>query len=289
MATGRHITEEQQRYLEMLQVAQQAAAANGLYSPAHEHDSCGVGMVANIKGFKSHTIIEQGLEVLNNLEHRGAECCDPETGDGSGIMFQIPDAFFRKIAPSLGFELPAAGQYGVGMVFLPPQEKACADCQTIIQETVEAEGQEFLGWRDVPVNPDSIGWLAQSRLPVIRQFFVGCGDNAIDSGVLERKLFVVRRVIEQTAFERRLGDGENFYLCSLSVNRIVYKGLIKSSQIPSFYLDIQDDDVTSAFAMVHSRFSTNTLGAWPLAHPYRMICHNGEINTLRGNIHGPNS
>ncbi|MEC9140626.1 MAG: glutamate synthase large subunit, partial [Chloroflexota bacterium] len=242
------------------------------------------GMVANIKGLKSHTIIEQGLEVLNNLEHRGAECCDPETGDGSGIMFQTPDAFFRKIAPSLGFELPAVGQYGVGMVFLPPEDKACTDCQTIIQETVEAEGQEFLGWRDVPVNPDSIGWLAQSRMPVIRQFFVGCGDNAIDSGVLERKLFVIRRVIEQTAFERRLGDGENFYLCSLSVNRIVYKGLIKSSQIPSFYLDIQDDDVTSAFAMVHSRFSTNTLGAWPLAHPYRMICHNGEINTLRGNI-----
>ncbi len=284
MAINRRITKEQQQYLEALQVAQKSAAEKGLYSPEHEHDACGVGMVANILGKKSHTIIEQGLEVLNNLEHRGAECCDPETGDGSGIMFQIPDTFFRKIAPTLGFELPPVGQYGVGMVFLPPQDEPCADCQTIIQETVEAEGQKFLGWRDVPVNPDSIGWLARSRLPVIRQFFVGRGDDTTDSATLERKLFVIRRVIEQTAFERNLGDGENFYLCSLSVNRIVYKGLLKSSQIPSFYLDIQDEDVTSAFAMVHSRFSTNTLGAWPLAHPYRMICHNGEINTLRGNI-----
>ena len=249
MLINRHITEEQQQYLEALQVAQKSAAEKGLYSPENEHDSCGVGMVANILGKKSHTIIEQGLEVLNNLEHRGAECCDPDTGDGSGIMFQLPDAFFRKVAPSLGFELPPVGQYGVGMVFLPPQDEPCADCQTIIKETVEAEGQKFLGWRDVPVNPDSIGWLARSRLPVIRQFFVGCGDDTTDSAALERKLFVIRRVIERTAFERNLGDGENFYLCSLSVNRIVYKGLIKSSQIPSFYLDIHDEDVTSAFAM----------------------------------------
>jgi len=284
MAINRRITEEQQQYLDALQTAQKSAAEKGLYSPAHEHDACGVGMVANIKGIKSHTIIEQGLEVLNNLEHRGAECCDPDTGDGSGIMFQIPDIFFGKIAPSLGFELPAVGEYGVGMVFLPPADEPCGECQDIIKETVEAEGQNFLGWRDVPVDADSIGWLARSRLPIIRQFFVGCGDATLNPAAFERKLFVIRRVIEQTAFERNLGDGENFYVCSLSVNRIVYKGLIKSSQIPSFYLDIQDKDVTSAFAMVHSRFSTNTLGAWPLAHPYRMVCHNGEINTLRGNI-----
>jgi glutamate synthase (NADPH/NADH) large chain len=284
MAINRHITDEQRDYLQALQVAQKGAADKGLYSPAHEHDACGVGMVANILGLKSHTIIEQGLEVLNNLEHRGAECCDPETGDGSGIMFQIPDAFFRKVAPSLGFELPPLGEYGVGMVFLPPQDEPCGECQTIIEETVKAEGQQFLGWRDVPVDPDGIGWLARSRMPAIRQFFVKCGDTTLDPAVFERKLFVIRRVIEQTAYERNLGDGENFYVCSLSANRIVYKGLIKSSQIPSFYLDIQDTDVASAFAMVHSRFSTNTLGAWPLAHPYRMVCHNGEINTLRGNI-----
>ena len=284
MARGQDISRQRRRYLQQLQAAQRDAAEHGLYSPAHEHDSCGVGMVANIRGNRSHTIIQQGLEVLINLEHRGAECCDPETGDGSGIMFQVPDAFFHRRAPSLGLDLPKEGGYGVGMVFLPQEERTRTLCENIIHETIEVEGQRFLGWRDVPVDDTEIGWLARSRQPVIRQFFVGRTEGFADAAAFERKLYVIRRLIEQKCFEQRLGDGENFYVCSLSANRIVYKGLIKSSQIPSFYLDMQEPEVASAFAMVHSRFSTNTLGAWPLAHPYRMICHNGEINTLRGNI-----
>ncbi len=241
-------------------------------------------MVANINGHKSHMIIEQGLEVLINLEHRGAECCDPDTGDGSGILIQMPDTFFRKIAPRLSFDLPPLGEYGVGMVFLPVDSDLRQQCEGLIQEAVEDQGQKLLAWRDVPIDPDNIGWLSRSRLPVIRQFFVGCGPATLDPATLERKLYVIRKVIERAVNERQLSNGEDFYICSLSTNRIIYKGLIKASQIPSFYLDIQDQDVESAFAMVHSRFSTNTLGAWHLAHPYRMICHNGEINTLQGNM-----
>ena len=284
MARRRELRSRRRRYVQQLQAAQRAAAECGLYSPAHEHDSCGVGMVANIRGNRTHTIIQQGIEVLINLEHRGAECCDPDTGDGSGILFQVPDAFFRRHAHALGIALPQEGEYGVGMVFLPQDERQRTECETVIRETVEAEGQRFLGWRGVPVDDTRIGWLARTRQPVIQQFFVGRAAGIPDAAAFERKLYVIRRVIEQTCFERKLGDGENFYVCSLSCNRIVYKGLMKASQMSEFYQDMQDPDVASAFAMVHSRFSTNTLGAWPLAHPYRMICHNGEINTLRGNI-----
>ena len=284
MAREQDISRRQRSYLQHLEAAQRDAAERGLYSPAHEHDSCGVGMVANIRGARSHTIIQQGIEVLISLEHRGAECCDPDTGDGSGILFQVPDVFFQRHAHSLGIALPKEGEYGVGMVFLPQDEHQRAKCETVIRETVEAEGQAFLGWRGVPVDDSTIGWLARGRQPVIRQFFVGRAANIPDSAAFERKLYVIRRVIEQTCFDHKLGDGENLYVCSLSCNRIVYKGLMKASQMAEFYLDMQEEEVASAFAMVHSRFSTNTLGAWPLAHPYRMICHNGEINTLRGNI-----
>ena len=284
MAGDQVIGSRRKIYLQQLEAAQRDAAERGLYSPAHEHDSCGVGMVANIRGNRTHRIIEQGIEVLINLEHRGAECCDPDTGDGSGIQFQIPDTFFRKHAHSLGIALPKEGEYGVGMVFLPQDLRMRTECENVIRETVEAEGQRFLGWRDVPVDDTQIGWLARTRQPVIRQFFVGSASGISDSAAFERKLYVIRRVIEQKCFDRKLGDGENFYVCSLSCNRIVYKGLMKASQMSQFYQDMTEPEVESAFAMVHSRFSTNTLGAWPLAHPYRMICHNGEINTLRGNI-----
>ena len=261
-------------------------AAKGLYSPQQEHDNCGVGVVADIQGRQSHRIIQEGLEVLINLGHRGAAGSDPETGDGAGILLQMPHAFFRRETHRLGFPLPPDGHYGVGMVFLPPQPEAAAKAQSLIADVITAEGLEPLGWRDVPVNPAKIGRDARRRSPLIRQIFVGAGPSGADPAQLERKLYVTRKVIEHSINDYGLSEDEAdyFYLCSLSCNTIVYKGLLMAHQIADFYLDLQDDQLVSAFALVHSRFSTNTLGHWRLAHPYRYLAHNGEINTLRGNL-----
>ena len=261
-------------------------AAKGLYSPQQEHDNCGVGVVADIQGRQSHRIIQEGLEVLINLGHRGAAGSDPETGDGAGILLQMPHAFFRRETHRLGFPLPPDGHYGVGMVFLPPQPEAAAKAQSLIADVITAEGLEPLGWRDVPVNPAKIGSDARRRSPRIRQIFVGAGPSGADPAQLERKLYVTRKVIEHSINDYCLSEDEAdyFYLCSLSCNTIVYKGLLMAHQIADFYLDLQDADLVSAFALVHSRFSTNTLGHWRLAHPYRYLAHNGEINTLRGNL-----
>ena len=261
-------------------------AAKGLYSPQQEHDNCGVGVVADIQGRQSHRIIQEGLEVLINLGHRGAAGSDPETGDGAGILLQMPHAFFRRETNRLGFPLPPDGHYGVGMVFLPPQPAAAAKAQSLIADVITAEGLEPLGWRDVPVNPAKIGRDARRRSPLIRQIFVGAGPSNADPAQLERKLYVTRKVIEHSVSDYGLSEDEAdyFYLCSLSCNTIVYKGLLMAHQIADFYLDLQDDQLVSAFALVHSRFSTNTLGHWRLAHPYRYLAHNGEINTLRGNL-----
>ena len=266
-------------------------AGKGLYSPEQEHDSCGVGVVADIKGRKSHRIIQEGLQVLINLGHRGAAGSDPETGDGAGILLQMPDALFRRESERLGFQLPSVGQYGVGMVFLPPQPAATEKARSLIEGVIADEGLELLGWRDVPVNPDKIGRDARRRSPLIRQVFVGAGQGGPSAGPgdpaqLERKLYVARKVIEHSMKECGLSEEEAdyFYVCSLSCNTIVYKGLLMAYQISDFYLDLQEEEMVSAFALVHSRFSTNTLGHWRLAHPYRYLAHNGEINTLRGNL-----
>ncbi len=257
----------------------------GLYDPQFEHDACGVGLVANINGVKAHSIIEQGIEVLENLEHRGACGADPETGDGAGILVQMPHEFFVRECAGLGFDLPAPGDYGVGMVFLPqdPQERRA--CEDIVERVVADEEGRFLGWRDVPVSPDAIGTMAAAVMPFIRQFFIA-EDHEDDGAVqLELRLYVIRKQIEKAITASSLSDEgkDTFYIASLSSKKVVYKGLIMASQLVHFYHDLSDEAMSSSFALVHSRFSTNTLGSWKLAHPYRFIIHNGEINTLRGN------
>ena len=261
-------------------------AGKGLYSPEQEHDSCGVGVVADIKGRKSHKIIEEGLQVLINLGHRGAAGSDPETGDGAGVLLQMPHELFLRESERLGFELPGEGEYGVGMTFLPPEAEATEKGRALIESVIADEGLELLGWRDVPVNPDKIGRDARRRSPLISQVFVGSGQSGLDAAQLERKLYVVRKVIEHSLNDSGLSEEEldYFYVCSFSCNTIVYKGLLMAYQISDFYLDLQREEMVSAFALVHSRFSTNTLGHWRLAHPYRYLAHNGEINTLRGNL-----
>ncbi|MDQ3925452.1 MAG: glutamate synthase subunit alpha, partial [Actinomycetota bacterium] len=261
----------------------------GLYDPSYEHDACGVGFVVRADGQHTREIVEQGLEVLLNLAHRGASGSDPETGDGAGILLQIPDAFFRReCKKNLGFELPPAGHYGVGMVFASDEGEEGDYCEGCIERVVAEEGQRFLGWRDVPVELGEIGKLSRSVMPRIRQFFVG--RRGLDEDGFERKLYVIRRQIHRAVHEggKRYNlvseSGKRCYVASLSARTVVYKGLLKGEQLPGFYPDLRDPAVASALALVHSRFSTNTLGSWELAHPYRYVAHNGEINTLRGNI-----
>ncbi|MBI2171089.1 MAG: glutamate synthase large subunit [Chloroflexi bacterium] len=257
---------------------------NGLYRPETEHDACGVGIVADILGRRSHAMIEMGLEVLDNLAHRGACGCDPMTGDGGGVLLQLPHAFFKERAADIGIPLPEPGRYGVAMVFLPWEAEDRAACQSIIEETVKEEGQSFLGWRDVPVDDSGIGVIAQDSEPVIRQAFVGRRPSLADQDAFERKLFVIRKVVERKVAQSGLKGKVDFYIPSCSSNTIVYKGLLMPEQVRGYFLDLSDPLVDSSFVLVHSRFSTNTLGSWRLAHPYRYIAHNGEINTLRGNI-----
>ncbi|MDP7302744.1 MAG: glutamate synthase subunit alpha, partial [Pirellulaceae bacterium] len=260
------------------------SVSGGLYDPAFEHDACGVGLVANVKGRKSHSVIQQGIEVLVNLGHRGAAGADPETGDGAGILIQMPHDFLVEEFAKDGVLVPEPGAYGLGMVFMPTDDEQRAECERIVERVVRAEGQTLLGWRDVPVSPDEIGTLSARVMPSIHQFLVGRSDDVVDQPSFELKLFVIRRLIE-TAVSQAIAERQpHFYVCSLSTNTVVYKGLILAHQLLSFYHDLADERMVTAFALVHSRFSTNTLGSWRLAHPYRMVIHNGEINTLRGNI-----
>jgi len=252
----------------------------GLYDPEFEHDACGVGFVADMKGRRSHRIVEQALEILVNLEHRGACGCDPETGDGAGIIVQIPHELFGR---AMGGSLPEPGRYGVGMVFLPQDRTERLICEAVIRHVVTQEGQMFLGWRDVPADNGAIGSKARECEPVIRQFFVGRGPDIGDTAAFERKLYVIRKTIFRTLESKGLRLWSDFYVCSLSSRTIVYKGLLLARQISGFYKDLAEPDMLTALALVHQRFSTNTFPTWPLAHPYRMIAHNGEINTLRGN------
>ncbi len=258
--------------------------SQGLYDPAHEHDSCGTGFVVNIKGEKSHDILQKGLEVLRNLEHRGACGCDPLTGDGAGLLMQIPHEFLRKEAAALRFALPAPGEYGVGMVFLPLDIAKRNACEQIFEHIVREEGQHVLGWRSVPVDESQCGEIARQGMPSVRQIFIGRGADIGDEETLERKLYVIRKRVASEAASMRLSDEELFYVCSLSSSTLVYKGQLISYQIPRFYPDLVDPQMKTALAMVHQRFSTNTFPSWDRAHPYRFLSHNGEINTLRGNI-----
>jgi glutamate synthase (NADPH/NADH) large chain len=255
----------------------------GLYDPRWEHDACGVGFVANIKGVQSHAIIEKGLQVLQNLTHRGACGCDPLTGDGAGILMQMPDAFLRRECSALKIALPDPGAYGAGLVFLPRDVQERNVCENLFAKIVREEGQRLLGWRTVPTAPEVCGELARLRMPEIRQVFVGAGKGVPDPDALERKLYVIRKRIENAVRVSGLRDSETFYVPSLSSRTIVYKGLLLPEQMAPFYADLRDSAMTSALALVHQRFSTNTFPSWERAHPYRFLAHNGEINTLRGN------
>ncbi len=257
--------------------------AQGLYHPAHEHDACGIGFVASISGRKSHDIIEKGVQVLLNLAHRGACGCDPETGDGAGVLIQIPHKFFGRECEKLGFTLPSAGTYGVGMIFLPVEKHPRLQCEGILERIVREEGLTLLGWRDTPVYASAIGRVARASQPYIQQIFVRCAPG-MDEDAFERKLYVVRKRAENEMRASGIEDAETFYIPSLSCRTIVYKGLLLAPQIANFYRELSDPDVMSALCLVHQRFSTNTFPSWQRAHPYRYIAHNGEINTLRGNV-----
>ncbi|MGD0436340.1 MAG: glutamate synthase subunit alpha, partial [Bryobacteraceae bacterium] len=255
----------------------------GLYDPRNEHDACGIGFVVNTKGQQSHDIIAKGLQILINLAHRGACGCDPETGDGAGILIQIPHKFFARECATLGFTLPPPGEYGAGIVFLPVEPSHRLIVEGILERIAREEGLAVLGWRDTPVNVDAIGRNARASQPYIEQIFIR-GAAAMSEDELERKLYVVRKRAESEIAASDLADKSFFYIPSLSVRTIVYKGLLLAEQIAEFYNELTDPDAMSAICLVHQRFSTNTFPSWPLAHPYRYICHNGEINTIRGNV-----
>lgn len=257
-------------------------AKQGLYNPSNERDACGVGFVAHIKGKKSHEIVQKGLELLTNLTHRGATGYDPKLGDGAGLLMQMPDAFMRKEAAKLNINLPDAGQYAVGNVFLPQAAKSREACEALITQMIAEENQTFLGWRDVPVDNSNIAQAARDVEPTIRQVIIASKSD--DQNVFERKLFVIRKRIEHAVRALNLQDNAAFYIPSLSSRTIVYKGMLLANEVGVYYTDLNDESVVSALALVHQRFSTNTFPAWDLAHPFRMIAHNGEINTVQGNV-----
>ena len=256
----------------------------GLYDPANEHDACGVGFVANIKGKKTHAIVQQGLQILRNLTHRGAVGADPLAGDGAGILLQMPDRLFREEMAAQGVHLPPVGQYGVGMVFLPQEPASRLACEYEIERAIKDEGQILLGWRDVPCDDTGLGVSVKKIEPMIRQVFIGRGKGVTVTDALERKLYIIRKSSGHAIQALKLAHGKEFYVPSMSARTIVYKGMLLAHQVGTYYKDLQDPRVISALALVHQRFSTNTFPTWDLAHPFRLIAHNGEINTLRGNV-----
>ncbi len=264
---------------------QAAPARQGLYDPGNEHDACGVGFVAHIKGRKSHAIIQQGLKILENLDHRGAVGADELMGDGAGILIQIPDTLYREDMAAQGVELPPPDEYGVAMVFLPKETASRLACQQELERAVRDEGQVVLGWRDVPIDRDMpMSPTVRACEPVIRQLFIGRGADIMVPDALERKLYVIRKTASHAIQHMRLAHGREYFVPSISVRTVVYKGLLLANQVGRYYRDLADTRAVSALAKVHQRFSTTTFPAWPLAHPYRMIAHNGEINTVKGNF-----
>ncbi|MFM9900136.1 MAG: glutamate synthase-related protein [Polaromonas sp.] len=257
---------------------------HGLYSGANEHDACGVGFVAHIEGHKSHAIVQQGLKILENLDHRGAVGADKLMGDGAGILIQLPDALYREEMATQGVALPPPGEYGVGMVFLPKEHASRLACEQALERAVKAEGQVLLGWRDVPVNRDMpMSPTVREKEPILRQIFIGRGNDVIVQDALERKLYVIRKTASAAIQNLHLTHSKEYYVPSMSSRTVVYKGLLLADQVGTYYLDLQDTRCVSALGLVHQRFSTNTFPEWPLAHPYRYVAHNGEINTVKGN------
>lgn len=263
--------------------------AQGLYDPRFEHDACGVGLVCDLKGRKSHKIIQDGLQILVNLTHRGACGCDETTGDGAGIIMQMPHRFMQKVATESDIRVPDITEYGSGLVFLPHNSEQRKYCLDIFENVVRKEGQEFLGWRRPPVNSDALGDLARRLEPAVYQIFIGRGSNVSTLEAFERKLFVIRKVMEQAVRTSDLPEKSFFHVPSLSAKVVVYKGMLLADQIQPFFPDLSDPDMSSALAIVHQRYSTNTFPTWDLAQPFRFLCHNGEINTLRGNVNWMNA
>ena len=262
-----------------------APPKQGLYDPQFEHEACGVGFVVNMKGKKSHTIVRQALQVLLNLDHRGACGCEVNTGDGAGILMQTPHEFLQVAAKEAKISLPSFREYGVGMVFLPHDAAQRAECERIFGDIVTEEGQRVLGWRTVPTNNASLGATAKASEPFMRQVFIARSAKLADDMAFERKLYVIRKRVENTIrYSGKVKGGEFFYLASLSYKTVVYKGMLLTAQLGEYYPDLSHPALASALALVHSRFSTNTFPSWNRAHPYRYLAHNGEINTLRGNI-----
>ncbi|CAN5551780.1 glutamate synthase-related protein [soil metagenome] len=257
---------------------------HGLYAGANEHDACGVGFVAHIKGYKSHAIVQQALKILENLDHRGAVGADKLMGDGAGILIQLPDALYREEMAAQGVDLPPPGEYGVGMVFLPKEHASRLACEQALERAVKAEGQVLLGWRDVPVNRDMpMSPTVRKKEPVLRQIFIGRGNDVIVQDALERKLYVVRKTASAAIQRLKLTHSKEYYVPSMSSRTVVYKGLLLADQVGTYFMDLNDVRCVSALGLVHQRFSTNTFPEWPLAHPYRYVAHNGEINTVKGN------
>ncbi|HEY8925600.1 MAG TPA: glutamate synthase large subunit, partial [Polyangia bacterium] len=258
--------------------------AHGLYDPAHEHDACGVGFVVDIKGRKSAKIVQDAIQVLLNLQHRGACGCETNTGDGAGILMQVPHRFLVEECERVNIKLPAEGHYGVGCVFLPTDPESRAACERMFEAATRAEGQTFLGWRTIPTVNHMVGPTAKASQPFMRQVFIGRSPDIKDDLDFERKLYVIRRLARHQVRQSPIPGRLKFYITGLSARTITYKGMLNPDQLRDFYPDLQDDRVESALAIVHSRFSTNTFPSWQRAHPYRLIAHNGEINTLRGNV-----
>jgi len=256
----------------------------GLYDPRFEHDSCGVGFVCDIKGRKSYDIVKKGILALEHLMHRGAIGSDPKTGDGAGVLIQVPHGFLSKECSKIGIRLPKSGDYGVGLVFLPTDDKERKFCEDNIRKIVEEEGLIFLGWRDVPVDDSMIGKTAKETEPAIRHIFVGRPPKTTDELAFERKLYVARRRAENLIRDSGILQKKYFYITGLSSRTLVYKGLLTSTQLKDYFLDLKDEAITSSFALIHARYSTNTFPTWDLSQPFRYLAHNGEINTLRGNI-----
>ncbi|RJP69286.1 MAG: glutamate synthase subunit alpha [Comamonadaceae bacterium] len=263
---------------------QQHLQQHGLYDPANEHDACGVGFVAHIKGEKSHAIVKQGLKILENLDHRGAVGADKLMGDGAGLLIQLPDALYREEMAAQGVALPPFGEYGVGMIFMPKEHASRLACEQEMERAIAAEGQVLLGWRDVPVNRDMpMSPTVREKEPIIRQVFIGRGNDVIVQDALERKLYVIRKTASAAIQRLKLTHSKEYYVVSMSSRTVVYKGLLLADQVGTYFRDLQDERCVSALGLVHQRFSTNTFPEWPLAHPYRYVAHNGEINTVKGN------
>ena len=258
-----------------------ATSHASLYDPRYEHDACGLAFIAHLRGEKSRALVEDALSALEKLEHRGACGCDPDTGDGAGVMVQIPHRFFKRIGLALGFEIPRRRRYAVGQIFLPRDPESQRRCEVALEEAVSEVGQRVIGWRDVPLNPDAVGAQARMSMPVIKQIYIE--RRRVIPTEFERLLFVIRRLAELQINAESLDPNGDFYVASLSAETIVYKGLLKTDQLRAFYPDLSAPDFVSGIALVHSRFSTNTAPQWGLAQPFRRICHNGEINTVRGN------